>query len=1430
MVKKIISGALSAAILFTTAATSGFLKTPGAGKTQTTRTTNESSNGDYQLEASNSLGNYISDAMQNKEKPQKMAYRCVSEYDYDIGYAEFDRNTGVLTVHSSQPADIKLDIVFNDDISKAEVCRAEMQLKEGKDTVTSTNIDTSALPEFFTVDLQMLDSMKRDMCDTYTITTYTQFTQEIKATDISDFDEEYVVNLDEDESTNFFVLSNDTIIGVSSEDTNILVSADYENDQYVFDKIDDTIRYLNKGDHFYIRPTEMDIIALSVGDITIDGDRATLTGDENTEGIFDFIKIETMADDISDFDVNNENLPDSIENNGTVVDENGENAIEYTIDSSYSYLGFSDGKGKIEKEYSFGDFDDADYDALLDGPKPASSKKDNPDFSTTSTSAQWKSDKVKVTAGLSGKLTFSAEFEYNFYQKWTHVELELKFSPQITVEVEFGGKIEIPISLPELQYPVLPGLIIGFEPEITFTFEGKIKYKKTIGFDYIWSFDTSREGSMLDKFKDSCEPIADSESELQIEASAKVSLDIKPYFCIISKHILQIEVEMPLELGIECNSTKLNEDNSQRSEKYPQVLSFPDSPLMDSDKFHSCEKCCDVQPFFSTNITLKLRIPCVPILKTLSLTLFETNYEFLKMYYSSTHNVADFGDCPYQAYKTTFKIKGTDELSSAGAEVVVDGLSATADSKGVVNFYCENGSHDYYVLINDEKVASDTFSTDSAVQTINISLESNSSEVSSGSKIVTTAPTTKAPLESHIEEIPEFPKEHRYIESGRLGDYIFYYIYPNGEMNISGHGDMYNSVSAIENIKTVTTVNIQDDAPDEGSYITSISNGLFNGATNLEIVYLSDNIQKIGDFAFNDCSKLKYFRYGGEDDQSKTLRLPKDLTHIGYCAFNNCKSAAFDELIMPDNISYIGGQAFSNCNGLTSLKINGNDAAIDDAAFYKCHNLKEAYFGSGVKTFEDNILSDCYSVEKLTLPRVDETFHRNIGELFYVKESSDPDKTYITSYYGTPKSLTSITVLGGKSIDSNTFSGMTYLKEIDLPEGITNIGIYAFADCTNVELDPKKLLKDVEIIGERAFQNCTSIDFGKIVFSDNIKTIGMCAFDKCSGITSLMVYGKETSIDKYAFSSCSNLKEAEFGSGVISIGEYVLSDCLSVEKLTVPRLEDISSNGIAQMFYVDEPSDPKKVYDGAGFAGTPKSLTSVTVLSGKSINANAFQGMSSLNEINIPEGITQIGNRAFENCTNVKLDINKLLKNVESIGEYAFSNCSATEFGDIVLPEKLKKIESGTFYNCTGITGVYFYKNMESVGSSAFHGCNSIEKVQYEGTDEEWDEFEKSIETDNDPILRKDILTCNADAPAVKNTPFAKGDTNGDGVIELTDAILIMQAIANPDKYGVGGTAKYHMTLEGLEAADIENDGVTVGDALMIQEYLLGLRPTLNLA
>ena len=69
------------------------------------------------------------------------------------------------------------------------------------------------------------------------------------------------------------------------------------------------------------------------------------------------------------------------------------------------------------------------------------------------------------------------------------------------------------------------------------------------------------------------------------------------------------------------------------------------------------------------------------------------------------------------------------------------------------------------------------------------------------------------------------------------------------------------------------------------------------------------------------------------------------------------------------------------------------------------------------------------------------------------------------------------------------------------------------------------------------------------------------------------------------------------------------------------------------------------------------------------------------------------------------------------------------------------------------------------------------------------------------------------------------GDSNCDGDVSLADAVIIMQSIANPDKYGVDGSDEQHITEQGQKNGDVSENGngVTNRDALSIQRYCLKL-------
>ncbi|WP_295091162.1 hypothetical protein [Ruminococcus sp.] len=87
------------------------------------------------------------------------------------------------------------------------------------------------------------------------------------------------------------------------------------------------------------------------------------------------------------------------------------------------------------------------------------------------------------------------------------------------------------------------------------------------------------------------------------------------------------------------------------------------------------------------------------------------------------------------------------------------------------------------------------------------------------------------------------------------------------------------------------------------------------------------------------------------------------------------------------------------------------------------------------------------------------------------------------------------------------------------------------------------------------------------------------------------------------------------------------------------------------------------------------------------------------------------------------------------------------------------------------------------------------------------------------------ITTTTPQVTTHEPTEKERGDSNCDGDVDMADSVLIMQALANPNKYGIGGTDEHSLTEQGQINADVDkgSKGLTSNDALKIQQLLLGI-------
>ena len=133
------------------------------------------------------------------------------------------------------------------------------------------------------------------------------------------------------------------------------------------------------------------------------------------------------------------------------------------------------------------------------------------------------------------------------------------------------------------------------------------------------------------------------------------------------------------------------------------------------------------------------------------------------------------------------------------------------------------------------------------------------------------------------------------------------------------------------------------------------------------------------------------------------------------------------------------------------------------------------------------------------------------------------------------------------NINNYTFAGCTGLTTITIPNSVISIGVSAFEDCdnlTNVVIS-NSLLR----IDNYLFYGCTHLN--NVVIPDSVKSIGMYSFQYCKSLTNIKFSNSITSIGDFAFRGCSKLNNVTLPNSIMDIRTGAFYGCISLTTMTV---------------------------------------------------------------------------------------------------------------------------------------------------------------------------------------------------------------------------------------------------------------------------------------
>ena len=239
------------------------------------------------------------------------------------------------------------------------------------------------------------------------------------------------------------------------------------------------------------------------------------------------------------------------------------------------------------------------------------------------------------------------------------------------------------------------------------------------------------------------------------------------------------------------------------------------------------------------------------------------------------------------------------------------------------------------------------------------------------------------------------------------------------------------------------------------------------------------------------------------------------------------------------------------------------------------------------------------------------------------------------------------------SFDSGTFGQITTLKKVTLGNSITEIPKEAFLKCTGLQTVsiPSSLTK----IGTQAFFGCSRLQ--NVTLPESLTEIGYQAFRDCDALTSITFPDNLQNLGEQAFlitesdRHVGSLRTVTFGKNVPSF---------------------LTSSGAT--------STSPQLFTGQNQLKTVDMSRCETT----EISAGLFNGLTALETIIFPTGLTEIGNNAFTNCKGLK---------------------------SLDFPDSLATIGESAFSGCTGLTYISYGSGINDIGRNAFGGCTNVKVI-----------------------------------------------------------------------------------------------------------------------
>ena len=1020
------------------------------------------------------------------------------------------------------------------------------------------------IPETYTIKAFLLDKTDHSpLSSAYTDVSHTQEIIDLDNATVNDFPEDRVINLDDQDNTNFAVVNKETTLLTYEDNTageNQLLSEDDTSLVYTFGNAGAEIRNLQPGDILTYEYAPGELLIARVQDITVNGDIVTIQGDDTLEptDVFDILKIEEFAD------------------SGELVHS------DEGMDPAVTYLGMSTGVD-AENKFEIKDGAISDNVPIVDNVTH--------EFALNGTLKDIKDGMLSVT--VNGEASLFANIDFAYYIAWNKQWIALSSQVSISGKISVSGAISAKVPLGPLHTPkmlkkigieaeITPNIVLELSGQITFKFS--YEQRMLLGYSTMGGFQNLSEPA-----KGKVEPVMDDDESTSKTISIFAGLEIGPKVQLGDELLW---VEFKLKGGVKASAEPLGTGEGVR---------------------HECEQCLD----FTEKLTGKLTIKLILLKKDLVNVGVPEEINLLDIpignwYWSLTFGEVGEGTCPHLTYHVQISVKNHRESGITIYEKLTSGTQmkfvelGKTDENGTLQVYLPTGNHDLTASIGKQNYSGMAMITGSPTE-----IELSQERTEQPDK-------PETPDYTLVNGRLTINKESVMLDYESAEDTPWYNSRNEIDRILTQYMVKKISSYAFADCDKVTEVYIGDE-------ITEIGDYAFSGCSSLEkITFVGTMVEwkeiqiGIGNDVLNEVTIIcsdgvinkdnldkpdELIVASGECGESLTWKLNETgtltVSGIGVMwdyTFEDYKSSApwniknIKKVVIKEGTTRIGSNAFHGCSSLANVELPNTLIEIGKYAFAGSV-VYEMDIPESVTVIEEGAFSSMWKLRKVVLPsRISDI--ENMA--FYgsgLENISIPDsvKRIGRGSFASCRNLTEVTIPNSVTeIESEAFYGCTQLTKVEISSNIEKLDGAVFKSCT--KLNEIQIPSSVSRIEQDAFANCTSLK--KIESPDSVTFVGNSAFYNCSSLEELKISLNVTKIEQFAFEKCKKLKSVKLPSSLDVITGGMFLWCDELENVTIPKsiiaigtyafrecykLKDVCYDGTVEMWkeiWIDEDNAP----------------------------------------------------------------------------------------------------------------------------------------------------------------------------------------------------------------------------------------------------------------